>query len=408
MLQFTFDDFEFENRDDEEQLDESSYDNLRNAVVTSTDWTTETVLNQMERGNIQLSPQFQRRDAWDLKRKSRFIESLLLGLPIPQIVLAEQHGQRGRFVVLDGKQRLLSLLQFSGRGTGHNNAFSLRGLDARPDLHNLTYNQLQNIPEHNDDLDAFHNQTIRTVVIRNWPSNNFLYLVFIRLNTGSVQLSPQELRQALLPGPFVTFIDDKACESTTLQRLLRKDGPDFRMRDTELLLRHIAFKRFINRFNGSLKEFLDETCTILNESWETSLISNTPASVENDFLEFENAINFCFDLFGNNNVGKKWENETFQGQFNRALFDVQAYYFSFPEIRAAASNNKETILTKFKLLFANSNNFVASITSTTKSIDFTFTRFHEWAVMLKEVLGDCIEVPELIENRIVFQNQEED
>src|SRR5690349_27694 len=69
------------------------------AVVTATDWTVQTVLTQLERGNIQLNPRFQRRDAWTGVRKSRFIESLFLGLPIPQLVLAEQPKRRGQFIV---------------------------------------------------------------------------------------------------------------------------------------------------------------------------------------------------------------------------------------------------------------------------------------------------------------------
>lgn len=83
------------------------------AVVTGTDWTVETVLSQMRRGNFDLSPKFQRRDAWDAKRKSRFIESLILQLPVPQIVLAEKKNAKGQYIVLDGKQRLLALRQFA-------------------------------------------------------------------------------------------------------------------------------------------------------------------------------------------------------------------------------------------------------------------------------------------------------
>lgn len=57
-------------------------------IVAGTDWTTATILDQMVRENIQLNPRFQRRDAWDIIRKSRFIESIFLGFPIPEIVLA--------------------------------------------------------------------------------------------------------------------------------------------------------------------------------------------------------------------------------------------------------------------------------------------------------------------------------
>src|ERR1700730_10854943 len=100
-----------ESEEDLQSLDPSI---LGRAVVSSTDWTAETIIGQLAKHNISLDPIFQRRDAWTLPRKSKFIESIILGLPIPQIVLAEAEDKKGSFVVIDGKQRLLSLQQFAG------------------------------------------------------------------------------------------------------------------------------------------------------------------------------------------------------------------------------------------------------------------------------------------------------
>jgi hypothetical protein len=211
------------------------------AVVSATDWTTETVVSQLSRGNIQLNPRFQRRDAWKRDRKSRFIESLIVGLPIPQIVLAESKKDRGKFIVLDGKQRLLAILQYWGLGEGVNNSYALTGLTLRGDLKRKTFKQLSSDPELEADFNALTNQSVRTVVIRNWKDTNFLHTVFLRLNTGSVTLSPQELRQALLPGPFTDFVDEAAANSEGLKRLLGLAEPDPRMRDIEVLTRFLAF-----------------------------------------------------------------------------------------------------------------------------------------------------------------------
>jgi hypothetical protein len=92
-----------ESEEDLQSIDPSL---LGQAVVFGTDWTAATLIDQLRRGNIKLDPIFQRRDAWDTKRKSRFIESIVLGLPIPQIVLAEAKDDRGSFLVIDGNQRL--------------------------------------------------------------------------------------------------------------------------------------------------------------------------------------------------------------------------------------------------------------------------------------------------------------
>ena len=98
-----------ETEDDLTSLDPSL---LGKAVVSSTDWTAETTIGQLAKGNISLDPIFQRRDAWTQSGKSKFIESIILGLPIPQLVLAESPEKKGAFIVIDGKQRLLTLQHF--------------------------------------------------------------------------------------------------------------------------------------------------------------------------------------------------------------------------------------------------------------------------------------------------------
>src|SRR5688572_29177948 len=103
-----------ENEDDD--LVSNDIELMKGVLVSDSDWTAETILSQLKKGNIALNPKFQRRDAWNDERKSRFIESLLLNIPIPQLVLAELQGTRGKYVVIDGKQRLLALQRFSGQG----------------------------------------------------------------------------------------------------------------------------------------------------------------------------------------------------------------------------------------------------------------------------------------------------
>ncbi len=117
---------------------------LSNAVVWGTDWTAATIVDQLRRKTIALDPAFQRRDAWTDERKSRFIESLMLGLPIPQLVLAESHKAKGRFIVIDGKQRLLSLSKFTGVGLAEDQTpLVLTGLKVRTDLNKLTFAEIK-------------------------------------------------------------------------------------------------------------------------------------------------------------------------------------------------------------------------------------------------------------------------
>lgn len=139
----------------DDQEDESDLSGLGDpstfeAVVAATDWTTETILKQIERKRLNLDPEFQRRDAWTRSRKSRFVESLIVNGPIPQMVLAERSGQRGSYIVLDGKQRLLTLWQFAGGENLDGDGFRLTGLELRDDLNGM---RLKDLPD--ADRDAF-------------------------------------------------------------------------------------------------------------------------------------------------------------------------------------------------------------------------------------------------------------
>jgi uncharacterized protein with ParB-like and HNH nuclease domain len=199
-----FEDFAPEDQqEDESDLPKDKMGDPSESVLFNTDWTVSTIIQQIERENIKLDPDFQRRSAWDSKRRSHLIESLIIGLPIPNIVLAESKGARGQFMVIDGKQRLSTLYDFISIKS--DSSFALRSLTIRDDLNGINYTTLQ--ADFPDDANFLENAPIRTVVIRNWPTEYFLYVIFDRLNSGSLPLSPQELRRALQPGPFLNRLD---------------------------------------------------------------------------------------------------------------------------------------------------------------------------------------------------------
>jgi len=352
------------------------------SVVSGTDWTTETIISQIDKGNIQLNPKFQRRDAWENHRKSRFIESLVLGLPIPQVVLAESSTKRGSYIVIDGKQRLLSIRQFAAKpDDAVFTPLRLTGLSIRRDLHLATLESLRADAKRADDVAAFENQPIRTVVIKNWGTEEFLYQVFLRLNTGSVPLSPQELRQALHPGPFVAFVDEASAESAGLRRVLKLKKPDFRMRDAELLTRWYAFGHFALEYTGDLKSFLDRACQTLNGQWD-----DAENGIKAELDEFEAAVATGFTIFGAH-AFRKWTPAGYERLFNRAIFDIMTYYFAAPEVRAAAEAQAPAIEQAFKDLCEHNQEFLASIERTTKSITATTTRLSVWAGELSAVTG---------------------
>ena len=380
----------------EEQDADISRDELGNfsqAVLWASDWTTETVLSQLNRGNIEMNPRFQRRDAWTRRNKSRFIESLILGLPIPQIVLAERKDRRGQYIVLDGKQRLLSLLQFSGHGEGRDVGFRLSSLEARSDLNRRRYIDFESNPDLRDDFNALNSHIIRAVIIRNWPNFSFLHLVFLRLNTGSLKLSPQELRQAIVPGLFSDFVDDAALGSTEIQSLLGRTSPDPRMRDVELLVRFLAFYHRLDEYRGRMKEFLDETCIIFNEQWP-----QREQSIIQSYSELLNGITALETVFGSEGIARK----QYSRLFNRSIFDALAFYSADASVRDAMLANPDRTRIIYNALIRNPE-FQEAVESDTAGVPHTVTRIRLWGQSLMAEFGLNLRIPLNEENTIVFE-----
>lgn len=385
MTQKLKEDLEFDDEADDQDVAEQLPRGSTAAVVGGNDWTTETIVSQLKRGNIQLNPRFQRRDAWKRDRKSRFIESLIVGLPIPQIVLAEQQPDRGKFIVLDGKQRLLAILQFWGLGEGENNAFTLSGLTLRSDLKGMSLETLKTDPKYETEYNALCNQPIRTVVIRNWRDTNFLHTVFLRLNTGSVTLSPQELRQALLPGPFSIYIDEAAGQSPSLRRLLGTTGPDPRMRDIEILARFLAFRFFAEAYPGRMKAFLDDTFEKFNSGWDTYKVQ-----VEAAKSDFELGVDELLEVFGDEVARKPTST-----QFNRAIFDALIFFYSQESVRSALRSKQKRVKKAYENLFSTESGFLKAVESDTAGAPNTSTRLRVWGESLSKIANRIIAVPNI-------------
>jgi hypothetical protein len=293
--------------------------------------------------------------------------------------LAERRGRRGDYVVLDGKQRLLSLQQFTDASGG----FKLIGLDLRKDLNGLSY---QGLPD--KDRLALDTQTIRTIVVRNWQYEEFLYVVFLRLNTESVSLSPQELRQALNPGKFVNFVNDFTADNSEFYSLFRRDKPDFRMRDVELLVRYFAFRYFLPDYVGNLKPLLDTTCDRLNKDWAQS-----EQMIREEATACQRAISAITQIFGEE-AFRRWNGRFFERPFNRAVFDVMTFYAREPRVREAMFALSEEVIASFKAVCEQAP-FAEAITTTTKSREAILTRLRMWGQRLEGVTELSLPIPSL-------------
>ena len=407
--------FETDGEENEEELN-IDLSKFNQAVIWGTDWTTETMARQLEKGNIDLNPSFQRRDAWSEQEKSRLIESLMLGFPVPPIILAENKQKKNSYLVIDGKQRLLSIRrfysnvsekEFKAKNLKEKDAFKqlkLKGLDILKDFNGKTYSQMQ--VENTEYINNLDNQSIRTIVIKNWPDEAFLYTVFLRLNTGSKKLSPQELRQALKPGAFLNFLDDETANSTAIKDMLNNKGADPRMKDIELALRFFAFKCFPDKYKGNLKEFLDYTCENLNGNWEAK-----EYIIRDLFAELEKSIVFLKDLFAPDAAFSRYTDGKCNGRFNRSIYEILTYYFSIKEVRIAVEKKQEEFVNKF-IELNDDQEFVYAVSNTTKDINRVVIRFTKVSKILEDLLKDAednVNIPkfELIEGKIQVIKTEE-
>lgn len=369
------------NDEDAEDLDLASGVGGFNILIAARDWTVETIVQQIKQGNIDLDPAFQRRNAWQDQRRSRLIESFILGFPVPQIVLAENPKRKKSFIVIDGKQRLMTIAGFflpEFRNYWSQQRFS--GLQVLKDLNKVSIEEFNDLPMYASARRQLANADIRTTVLTGFSDEAVLYDIFYRINTGSVPLSSQELRQVLNRGEFSKHLLTVTQEPNPLWKVLRIDAPDARLRDVELLLRLVAWRTFSQKYVGNMKPFLDDTMNAFNKSWDAER-DGIATLVEQLLL----GVQACIDVYGEE-VGRKFKDGKFEPSLNRALFEVQAFYFSYPAMRSAALKKKKAVLAAFKEL-SQEPEFLRSIESTTKSIENYHLRFDKYRAMLKAVAG---------------------
>jgi len=190
---------------------------------------------------------FQREYVWPRSKADRFIESLLLGLPVPGIFLVKE--DTGRLLVLDGHQRLHTLHCFY-RGVIHGREYSLTGIQER--FVGKTYKTLDVEDRRRLDDSIIH----ATIVKQEEPSEDMssIYSIFERLNTGGIALQPQEIRMALYHGPFSALLR----ELNTLEEWREMIGPvSKRLKDIELILRFFALLYYHHEYKSPMKDFLN-------------------------------------------------------------------------------------------------------------------------------------------------------
>jgi len=257
-----------------EVIDETSEETLAYKYsITSygADFTVQVLVSKLD-DEVIFVPPFQRSYVWNINQASRFIESLLLGLPVPGIFLSREMSTQ-KLLVIDGQQRLKSL-QFFYKGLFKEQKFRLKGV--QENFEGRTYDTLPQEDKLRLDDAIVH----ATIVRQEEPSDDdsSIYHIFERLNTSGTLLQPQEIRACIYHGPF----------NELLNKLRNYDdwksvyGPaSNRLKDEELILRFFALYFDFENYKPPMKEFLNlymgknKNFTIQSESVLEQLLKPT-------------------------------------------------------------------------------------------------------------------------------------
>lgn len=278
---------------DEENNSDLDYDvKLYDITSSPNDFNVKTYFEFIEAGMV-IIPTFQRNYVWDIKRASKLIESLIIGLPIPQIFLFGEGNNK--YLVIDGQQRLLSIYYFMKErfprqdkraeirkkliekggiiddeflnDDDYYRTFKLSLGKSNP-LNGKTYNAL------GEYLNTFNFRTLRNISIQqNSPdtdNNSSMYEIFNRLNIGGMNLTPQEIRSSVYHSKFYDMLQ-RINLDPKWRELLRKEDLDLHLKDIEIILRVFALsvldinseykgnmKKLLNEFSFKAKQYTDE------------------------------------------------------------------------------------------------------------------------------------------------------
>ncbi|MGO4860027.1 DUF262 domain-containing protein [Arthrobacter sp. 2MCAF14] len=218
----------------------------RDLITTTLDYNLQTIAGLVADGRIDLSPAFQRRDRWDVKRRSLLIESFLMNVPLPPVFLNED--EYGQYSIIDGKQRLTTVSEFL------TDKFELQGLGIFSEANGLRFSELDASLQSVLQTRA----SLRAIILLRLSDPLIKYHVFQRLNTGGVRLNAQEVRNVTFAGALNDDIVEASAYPKFTELLgLTETGKAKaaiwqQMRDVELVLRYLTLRDTWEKFAGSL------------------------------------------------------------------------------------------------------------------------------------------------------------
>ena len=219
---------------------------LRKEVDYDTrDYAIDFLVQQYRENEFYIPDEYQRQYIWEDSDKNRFIESILLGLPIPFMFFSDTDD--GRCEIIDGAQRTQALEEFM------QNDLILNNLKKLTELNGFTYNDL---PEYFKR--KFNKTTMRIIVLSDETTMDIRKEIFNRINTTGRPAKPSEIRRGSYAGPFMEFLKECTKNPIFIKVCPVSEISKKRYEDLELVLRFFAFLNNYKNFTHRVDEFLDQ------------------------------------------------------------------------------------------------------------------------------------------------------
>ena len=329
-----------------------------------------SILEQLETNKIDLRPEFQRTsDVWSPVKKSRLIESVLLGLPLSSFYFSEDP-ETNKLLIVDGLQRLCAFSDFC-----ITKKLKLQGMQFLTALEGVTY----------DELDRTQIRRIKSLKVtlhtlrKNTPQRVKLVL-FQRVNTAGVPLTPQEMRNALYP--------EKATD--LLRRMAKLDSfsnatggkiPSKRMNDCDFANRFVAFYLYGEEYDGNLEEFMGDALEKVSKMQQQD--------IDLILKSFDRSMQVCYKVLGSTAFKRPDPQEPNRFlKTNKAVFEVLSVSI------AHLTEKEQEVLVQRKNRFRNeiyslfkNEDFIESITSGTANtlqVEYRHTKVQQ---LIKQVIG---------------------
>lgn len=308
-----------------------------------------------EKGVLKM-PDFQRQFVWKQDQQSLFIESVLLGFPLPPLYINKN--KDGEYIVVDGRQRLTTLKRFL------HNDFKLSKLNALPELNDKNFNDLIEInPEYQTKIE---DTKLLVYLIQPSVPLEMVYDIFNRINTGGTQLTRQEIRNCIYLGNATKLLQELT-NSTIFRKAIDNGISSLRAKDQEAVLRVISFIMFNYKeeYKNSMNTFVENTMKKLN-----TLNQQEIEDIKKKFITSMKTTTKIFGSWSNFRIPTDYT----RGRINIAVMESVANYFIDIPPNTITDETKKIYRDKYADLM-NDNEYFNTVRFSTGSKSYVVKRF---------------------------------